>query len=132
MKDAQKFFGPFAENKLLAAFLILVNLGGVAFGAYYYSGQLSETPLYLWLFVPDSPTGVLLFAAFLFLHAFRNYQHPVLNMLASIYLVKVGLWSVLVLLLFWPSFFVLKAAFSAMLIVLHLGMILEALVVMSV
>ena len=53
-------------------------------------------------------------------------------MLASIYLVKVGLWSVLVLLLFWPSFFVLKAAFSAMLIVLHLGMILEALVVMSV
>ncbi|MBI4017366.1 MAG: DUF1405 domain-containing protein [Candidatus Aenigmarchaeota archaeon] len=132
MKTERNFLSQFAKNKALAALLILVNLAGVAFGLYYYSGQLLDTPRHLWAFVPDSPTAVMLFASFLFLYTFKKYQHPALNLLTALYLVKTGLWSVFVLFLFWPSYFVLNAAFSATLILLHLGMVLEAFVIASV
>lgn len=130
--DWKELFATFANNRALATLLILVNLGGVAFGYYYYYGQFLDTPFYLWPFVPDSPLAVLSFAVFLALHSFLRYQHPALNLLAAVSLIKAGVWSVLVLLLFWPSFFVLRAPFSVMLILLHLGMVLQALVVLSV
>lgn len=122
----------FAKDRRLALLLIVINLIGVAFGIYYYWEQFMATPFYLLPLVPDSPTAVFLFATFLFLYAFKKYQHPALNLLTSIYLIKVGVWSVFVLLLFWPSFFVLKASFSAALIALHVGMVLEAFVLLSV
>lgn len=124
----KKFFNYFIKNKFLAIILILINLGGTGFGFYYYQQQLVKTPNYLWLFVPDSPLYCLLFVISMVL-ILMNKKSNLLFAIASIGLIKVGLWTCFVIPLY-SKFFLSPSFFNYYLIlwILHFGMIVEAFV----
>jgi len=123
----KKFFDYFVKNKFLAILLILINLGGTAFGFYYYQQQLMETPNYLWLFVPDSPLYTLLFSISMILILLKKRVPNLLLAIASIGLIKVGLWTAVVIPLYGNYFFQFFDYYITLWI-LHIGMILESLV----
>lgn len=121
-----KTFLWFRKNRTAALLILLTNLGGVAFGFYYYAGQFAETPLHLWLWVADSPFAVGLMAAVLVMDR-RGKKSPLLETLAFIGLVKVGLWTAFVLKFHADSFYAPdRAMLSEALYWLHLGMVAEA------
>lgn len=121
-----------ADNRLLASALIVVNLVGVGFGISYYWQQILRTSARLLPFVPDSPVAVLAFALFLLFYTLWDYQSPTLNLFTTVALTKTGVWSVLVIGTFWPGFFSVNPSFSLLLVLLHLGMVLQAWMVVSV
>jgi uncharacterized membrane protein YpjA len=120
-------FELFAKNKNLTTLLILINLGGTAFGIYYYWPQLGSSPNWQWPFIPDSPLYTALFAACLVLILLGRRPPGALAALTALGLVKAGLWTVLVILLY-SSFFLSPGYFwyYVTLLVLHAGMALEA------
>ncbi len=121
-----KAFFWFRKNRTAALLILLTNLGGVAFGFYYYAGQFADTPPSLWLWVPDSPFAVALMAAVLWLDR-KGKKSPLLETLAFIGLVKVGLWTAFVLKFYAAEFYAPgRAALSEALYWLHLGMVAEA------
>lgn len=123
----------FKTRRGLAALLLAVNLGGVAYGFYYYSPQFALTPYYLWLFVPDSPLAVLWMVAVLAL-ALSGRQSRWIDALAFVSLVKVGLWTAFVLLYYEDNFRILDAPLANLnfyLFWLHLGMVAEAFVLVK-
>lgn len=73
--------------------LFIVNVLGTIYGYIWYGYQLQATPWYFLPFVPDSPTASLFFVIVLigFLLG-RNF--PFFEALASITLVKYGIWAV--------------------------------------
>ncbi len=72
--------------------IVLVNLAGTAFGFWYYTPQLSDTPLGMWPFVPDSPMATLFIA--LSLAAWRlDFEADWLHVLAFFGCIKLGLWT---------------------------------------
>ncbi|MFB6120370.1 MAG: DUF1405 domain-containing protein [Halobacteriaceae archaeon] len=106
--------------------IVLVNLGGTAFGFWYYRHQLAETAVWLWPVVPDSPAATLFIA--LSLAAWKlDRQSAILDSLAFFGCIKLGLWTPYVQLALngpggiatWLYWF---------LVVSHLGMALEAFV----
>jgi uncharacterized membrane protein YpjA len=116
----------FRKNRTAALLILLTNLGGVAFGFYYYAAQFADTLIPLWLWVPDSPFAVGLFAAVLWLDR-KGKKSPFLETLAFIGLVKVGLWTAFVLKFHADAFYAPdRAALSEILYWLHLGMVAEA------
>ncbi len=116
----------FRKNRTAALLILFANLGGVAFGFYYYAGQFAEMPPHLWLWVPDSPFAVGLMAAVLWLDR-KGRKSPLLETLAFIGLVKVGLWTAFVLKYHAAAFYAPdRAALSEILYWLHLGMVAEA------
>lgn len=82
----------FRARRGLALPLILINLGGVAYGFVYYGAQFGLTPAWLWPWVPDSPLSVGLFALALALHQLRR-PSGLVDWLAFLANVKVGLWT---------------------------------------
>lgn len=86
----------FRARPRLAWLLVLINLGGVAYGFYYYGPQFGLTPAWLWPWVPDSPASVGLFALALALHQLKR-PSQVVDWLAFLANIKVGLWTVFVL-----------------------------------
>lgn len=125
------------------AFVIAVNVVGIVYGFYYYVAQFAATPVYLWPLVPDSPMAVLLMTVALgFVAAGRS--KPWLNLLGAAAMVKVGLWTAVVLAWFPEhfSFSLLVATdcpsgwlgcgnLNTILFYGHLGMALEALIVVD-
>lgn len=93
---ALRWLARFRDEPRLAWLLVLVNLGGVAYGFAYYGQQFAVTPAYLWPFVPDSPLSVGFFALSLALHQ-RRRPSRLVDWLAFIANVKVGLWTGFVL-----------------------------------
>jgi uncharacterized membrane protein YpjA len=81
--------------------LIAVNFLGSIYGFYWYSLQLELTsPGWLKLFVPDSPTGSLLFTFFLLaLVSARSFPH--LEAFACVTNFKYGVWAVVVIVSGW-------------------------------
>lgn len=73
-----------------------INLVGIAYGFFYYLPQFADTPVYLWPLVPDSPLAVLVMTAALVLVA-GDRSNAWLNLLGSAAMVKVGLWTAVVL-----------------------------------
>lgn len=128
------------EGRVLAG-VLLVNLVGIVYGFLYYGPQFARTPAYLWPLVPDSPGAVLLMTVALGLVALGR-SRPWLNLLGSAAMVKVGLWTAVVLLWF-PDHFGFSLVpelgcadgllgcgnLNTILFYGHLGMALEALVV---
>lgn len=96
----------FREVKALALAITLTNVGGVAFGIYYYWDQLNATPWYLLPFVPDSPTGpflmVIIFALWWLRSRLRN---ATLELVAFVSLTKYGIWTVAVFWIYREDFF---------------------------
>jgi uncharacterized membrane protein YpjA len=120
----------FRARRSLAALLIAVNLGGVAYGFAYYGLQFEVTPPWLWPWVPDSPLSVGFFALALALHQLRR-PSPLVDWLAVIANVKVGLWTGFVLLHYDAAFHIFVAPLGNLnfwLFWLHLAMALQALV----
>lgn len=119
-----------------------VNVVGIAYGFFYYLPQFRQTPVWLWPFVPDSPFAVLLmFVAVSLILANRGRDW--VNLLGAGAMVKVGVWTAVVLVWFPEHFrfsFLPDLAcpsgpifgcgnLNTYLFYLHLGMALEALIV---
>src|SRR5699024_4314562 len=50
--------------------LLVVNLFGTVYGYIWYESQLTITPIYFMLFVPDSPTATLFFTVWILFYLF--------------------------------------------------------------
>ncbi len=110
--------------------ILLTNLGGIAFGYWYYREQLAATPPVLWPLVPDSPNALLLFSLALLAH---RLGHPLrlLDWLGATAMLKVGLWTVLVLWVHRDYFLVPPLRdLNLLLAVLHGGMALQGLMLL--
>ncbi len=119
----------FKRNPWLAWPLILGNLCAVWYGwTDYYAAQFAATPWYLWPLVSDSPNAVLLFALSLLLYQVRGKRSGILDLFAFIANVKVGLWTVFVLLYYYDGFFAQNPALQWLLFWLHIGMVGQAFV----
>ncbi len=103
--------------------LFMINFLGSIYGYCWYSGQLAETPLSVWLFVPDSPlaTTLLTIMAVLWL---LGYRSSLLAALAGTACIKYGLWAVMMITDFWASGGGVFPT-EVMLWLSHLGMALE-------
>lgn len=125
---AINFLSAFRDVKALALVVTLTNLGGVAYGVVYYWDQLNETVWYLLPFVPDSPTGPFFMVAVYALWWFRGKQRsPTLELLAFCFLLKYGIWTLIMFGLYQDYFFTPSAAaLSTTLFWLHFGEALEA------
>lgn len=124
--------------------VLLINLGGVVYGFYYYLPQFQATPVWLWPLVPDSPLAVLLLTGALVL-VLAGRSHRLANLVGAAAMVKVGLWTA-VILAWFPEHFGFQfvpsgldctgtgltfrcADLNTWLFYLHLGMAAEALLV---
>lgn len=130
------------DRRVLAA-VFATNLVGIAYGFYYYVPQFASTPAVLWPLVPDSPLAVLLMTVALGALVFDG-SRPWLNLLGAGAMVKVGLWTAVVLAWF-PEHFRFSLVpqlgcptgllgcgnLNTILFYGHLGMALEALLVLD-
>lgn len=118
----------FKEDARARRAILAVNVVGVVYGFLYYGFQFAETnPLY-WLFVPDSPLAVLYATLALALYE-TGRRSDVLDALAVVANVKVGLWTAFVLLYYGDHFAIFTDPFTSLNFYLfwgHLGMALEA------
>lgn len=81
--------------------LIIINLLGSIYGFYWYKNQLAQTsPGILRVFVPDSPTGSLLFTFFL-IALLVGRSIPTLEAFAAVTNFKYGVWAVAVIIAGW-------------------------------
>jgi uncharacterized membrane protein YpjA len=120
----------FRTRPALAWTLVLVNLGGVAYGFVYYGPQFGITPAWLWPWVPDSPASVGFFALAIALHQLKRPSHLV-DWLAVLANVKVGLWTGFVLLYYDAHFRIFVDPLTNLnfwLFWLHLAMAVQVLV----
>lgn len=125
------FLERFATDRRLLALLVLVNLGGVAYGFYYYGRQFELTPTWLWPWVPDSPLSVGFFALAMALRL-RGTPSQLVDWLAFVANVKVGLWTGFVLLYYSGHFGFptdLLTNLNFWLFWLHLAMALQVLTI---
>lgn len=128
------------DPRVLIAVLV-INAVGIAYGFYYYVPQFAVTPWWLWPLVPDSPFAVLLMSiALVLMLAGRGSR--LVNLVGSVAMVKVGLWTAFVLVFFADHF---RFSFlpvvgcsegllgcgnmNTVLFYLHLAMALETLIV---
>ncbi|MBS3947086.1 MAG: DUF1405 domain-containing protein [Dethiobacter sp.] len=89
----------FLSTRWLYPALLAGNFCGAVYGFYWYAGQFAETPLYLWLFLPNSPLPILYFLlALLFLR--RKRRSRFFEGLAYFGLIKHGLWTVVLITLY--------------------------------
>jgi len=83
--------------------IVAVNLGGTAFGFWYYRHQFARVAPEMWAFVPDSPAATLFVALALAAWAL-GHPNDYLASLAFIGNIKLGLWTPYVLVVFAPGF----------------------------
>jgi uncharacterized membrane protein YpjA len=104
--------------------LFIINLLGTIYGFVWYGNQLANTPAYLRIFVPDSPTGSGLFTLVLLTYLLGRHI-PVLEALASITNFKYGVWAVAVIVAGWMLGDQVNWQ-DVMLLVSHAGMAAES------
>lgn len=108
--------------------IVVINLVGTAFGFWYYSAQFSRTPMEMWIFVPDSPVATLLIAVALAAWALGR-ANDYLTAMAFIGNIKLGLWTPYVLVIYADAFLEFTPTYMyVVLVVSHLGMVLQAFV----
>ena len=113
------------KSLFVFSFIVAVNILGMLYGYYYYGEQLSSSPLYLWIFIPDCPLYVMLFTAVLILTVL-GIECKLLSYIAAVGMMKYGIWTVLALLMFGDYFFYGSLLLtSSALFVLHIGMFAE-------
>jgi uncharacterized membrane protein YpjA len=79
--------------KSILWFLLIVNFFGTIYGYYWYRYQITDTPNWLRVFVPDSPTASL-FLCFVLLGYILKQQNGLLEAFAFVSLLKYGIWAV--------------------------------------
>lgn len=113
----------FKDARWALVAILLVNLGGIAYGFYYYGFQFETTPAWLWPFVPDSPLAVLWAEAALVLYLFGKRRNDWVDAMAFVANVQVGLWTAFVLLQFPEDFRLYEYGLNFALFWLHLAMV---------
>lgn len=118
-----------SKTNWLLWLVIAINLVAGLYGVYYYTyefPQVFSRPIYLWPFIPDSAVGVLLAAVVLS----GIVKSDLLEYITSVYLVKYGLWTVFVMLLYNEMYLAPAIALTSifLFIIPHLGMALEAII----
>lgn len=121
------FFGRFKTARGWALLIALINLVGIAYGFYYYVEQFQRTPLWLWPFVPDSPLAVL-WAQLALIGYWLGWRAGVLDALAYVGNVQVGLWTVYVLLAYADQFGTYTLNLNTILLAGHAAMAVLALI----
>ncbi len=117
------FLGSLGKSWFLWS-LLVVNFLGTIYGFIWYANQLAETPPFLRIFVPDSPTGSGLFTLVLATYLLGRHI-PVLEALAGITNFKYGVWAVAVIVSGWALGGEVHWQ-QIMLIVSHAGMAVES------
>ena len=122
------FLSAFLEVGPLALLVSIINIGGVGYGIYYYWDHLHQTVWYLIPFVPDSPTGpfllLLVYAQWWFKGKKRS---PTLDLLAFVFLLKFGLWTIFMFGIYAPYFFTPeRTPLYATLLGFHIGEAMSA------
>ncbi len=84
---------PFQRRFLVM--LLIINLLGSLYGFYWYRYQLVETKWYYLPFVPDSPLSSSLFTLALLLILLEK-RNSLLELLAYLWVIKYGLWAVII------------------------------------
>ncbi|MCK5661287.1 MAG: DUF1405 domain-containing protein [Methanosarcinales archaeon] len=124
-------FAAFKTERWLFIPLLVITLIGSAFGYYYYEYQFSVTPPHLWLFVPDCPLFTTFFAIVL-IGQLMGKESPLFNAFTFAGLLKYGIWTVFVLLVYWNDYFSNgEGLFRGVLMIAHIGMILLALTMVN-
>lgn len=117
--------------KWVAVIVMLIGLiGGVAGFIYWYGPTFARYPAWQWPFVPDCPLFALLFVVSLALILFKR-RVPMYDAWVAFGLVKYGVWTVLIWIVYWINTggdFTMESVTMA---VAHTGMILEGLFLFS-
>jgi uncharacterized membrane protein YpjA len=87
----------------LVPLVVALNLGGTAFGFWYYRFQFAVEPVVAWPVVPDSPVATL-FVALAFGAWYLDRQSDYLTALAFFGCLKLGAWTPFVLALYAEDF----------------------------
>ncbi|WP_414836952.1 DUF1405 domain-containing protein [Candidatus Nanohalococcus occultus] len=112
--------------------LVAINLVGTAYGFYFYADQLRETSILLWIFVADSPLSTLGIAAAVTLRKLGK-QNRYLDAYAFLANLKYGLWTAIVLLIYFQGFTSINSmGMYLFLFFSHLGMALQAFLIEEV
>jgi uncharacterized membrane protein YpjA len=121
-----KIFERPRENARLIWLIIAVNFAGVLYGWFYYENQFLETPVYLWMFIPDCPNSTL-FVAIALILIVKERKSDFMGFLASVNALKYGIWTCFVILLYHDYFLspVRRSLYMGM-FVSHLLLALEA------
>jgi uncharacterized membrane protein YpjA len=108
--------------------VLLANLTGSAFGFYYYQGLLLSSPVWQWVFIPDSPNSTMLFSLALIL-ILLDKKNDWLSYASSVFVAKYGFWTLFVI-LYYSEYFLApgRRLFYVTMFVLHTGMIAEPLI----
>lgn len=111
----------------LVSVLVVANAIGAAYGfIFYYGQQLSETPIWLWPFVPDCPLYSLLIAVSLVLIVWGIKSNWFI-FISLIGAMKYGFWTVYVLGAYSAFYFTPESSFMYfVLFVAHIFLFLEA------
>lgn len=119
----------FRRNVLIS--IIVTNLAGTVFGFYYYAELLLDSPVKLWIFIPDSPLATLAIALSLALYM-KGRQNSFLDMLAFIGNLKYGLWTPFILLYMREGFlYGISTPMYLFLLISHFLMAVQALMVLE-
>lgn len=106
--------------------LVFINLLGSLYGYYWYHGQLSTIPYYLWIFVSDSPLSTTLFALALLMRG-NGLLRRLFQVVAFTATIKYGIWAVVIITHYWALYGNLEYT-EIMLWLTHLGMAVEGII----
>ncbi len=122
---SEKIFG----KRIFVILIALANLAGFFVGIRYYWEQLMDSSPFLWIIILDSPISVLLFAFVCLLIYFRKKIPNFLKLLASVYVIKYGIWTMLAIYLYWGNYVVFEDQVVGIVnFFLHFGMVLEGII----
>jgi uncharacterized membrane protein YpjA len=114
----------------VAIAIILIGVVASVWGfVAWYGPTFALYPVWQWPFVPDCPLFAVLFAFSLALILF-NRNWPAYNALVAFGLIKYGIWTVLMWVLYWSNGGPVTAEGVAMTLT-HTGMVLEGLFLLS-
>jgi len=105
-------------------------IGGIGGFVYWYGPTFAQYPVWQWPFVPDCPLFAFLFTISLALILCRR-SVPAFDAVVAFGLIKYGVWTVSVWILYWIYTRGDFTAESVIMTLTHTGMILEGLVLLS-
>jgi len=115
------------SNSKLILLVALINLAGFFVGIFYYWTQLMDFSPLFWIVILDSPISVLLFAIVCLLIYFKKNVPDLLKFFTSAYVIKYGLWTMIVIILYW-NYYSFDVTIGIVNFILHFGMIVEGIV----
>lgn len=132
----KNFFNELTEkifsSKKLLLLIILGNLIGTIYGfVFYYGPKLIQTPLHLWLFVPDCPLFSLL-VAISFLLILLKKESSLVFFFTVVGALKYGFWTVFVLLYYNNFYFTPENSLMYLvLLIAHIFLFIESFVLIK-